>query len=338
MVYPAGFALSSKNGIQRPVGVQMVSRYHTSVDPEATNNAHSLALRMVGWNKRVLELGAASGHMTRAMANQNCRVTAIEYEAEAAVALKDAAEAVIVGDLNNAETLGQVAGTFEVILAGDVLEHLLDPRRVLLQMTDLLAPGGRIVISLPHVAHIDLRLALLEGRFDYSGWGLLDETHIKFFTLKTIKEMVKSAGLTIVDLQRVRIPAFETELKVDRRRVPTKILNDILADPEAETYQFVFTAVRDDGEGLVAQIAERHEALKAENARLLVAKQVEAVRRAELEKRVTRLEQQLTRAKRQHAAAQRRLQRLQNSKVMKYSAPARVVWGRVRQGRGASGE
>lgn len=314
----------------------MVSRYHTAVDPEKANNAHSLALNMVGWNKLVLELGAASGHMTRAMANQNCRVTAIEYEVDAAMQLKDVAEAVVVGDLNNPETLGAISGPFEVVLAGDVLEHVLDPKRVLLQITDLLTPGGRVVISLPHVAHVDVRLALLQGRFDYGPWGLLDETHIKFFTLKTIKDLVRSAGLTITDLQRVRIPAFETELGVARKSVNTRVLSDILADPEAETYQFVFTAVRDDGSGLVEQIAEKHQVLKAEYERLLVARQVDSVRRLELEKRVTRLEAQLARVRKQHAGAQRRLQSIQNSKLMRYSSPARSVWGQYLRARGGS--
>jgi 2-polyprenyl-3-methyl-5-hydroxy-6-metoxy-1,4-benzoquinol methylase len=315
----------------------MASRYFTQVDPDSVN-AHGLALAMVGWNKRVLELGAADGHMTAAMAARNCRVTAVEYMADCAADLKAVAEEVVVGDLNDPTTLGSIAAQFEVILAGDVLEHLLNPRQVLIKMVDLLEPGGRIVISLPNVAHVDLRLALLEGRFDYGPWGLLDDTHVRFFTLKSIHEMVRSAGLTIVDLQRVRVPAFESELGVDRQAVPTNVLNRILSDPEAETYQFVFTAVKDDASGTIAQMAEDYRALKADYDDLVVARQVAEVQAAALQRRVRALESKVTVVRAQRDAARASIRTIPRRKVMRYSAPVRAVYGRYRKARRAPGE
>lgn len=310
----------------------MVSRYDAAVDPENSNNAHSLALAMVGWNRRVLELGAASGHMTKAMVAQNCRVTAVEYEAESADHLKEVAEAVIVGDLNAPETVAALPGEFEVILAGDVLEHLIDPKRVLLQLVDLLAPGGRIVVSLPHVAHVDLRLALLQGRFDYGPWGLLDETHIRFFTLKSVREMVRSAGLSIVEMKRVRVPAFESELKVDRKSVPTNVLNEILADPEAETYQFVFTAIRSDGaDGHVAELAGKLEALQTRYDDMFVARQAELTRSRALAKQVKKLEARVGQLTKDRDVSRKQLRALRRSRVLRYSAPARALVRRSRR-------
>jgi 2-polyprenyl-3-methyl-5-hydroxy-6-metoxy-1,4-benzoquinol methylase len=160
----------------------MPSRYEAAVDPAATNSAHAFMAQMVGGNKRVLELGAASGHMTRALCAQGCTVTAVEYDPEAARDLKGHAAEVIVGDLNSATVLDQLRPEFDVVLAGDVLEHLLDPQAVLDRVTRLLTPGGRVVVSLPHVGHVDVRLALLQGRWDYHPSGLLDATHIRFFT------------------------------------------------------------------------------------------------------------------------------------------------------------
>jgi 2-polyprenyl-3-methyl-5-hydroxy-6-metoxy-1,4-benzoquinol methylase len=299
------------------------SRYDSTVNPDGHNNAHSYALRMVGWNQRVLELGAANGSMTRALANWNNKVTAVEYDPDAAVHLKECAESVVIGDLNNPETLAAITGPFDVVLAGDVLEHLLDPERVLLQVVEKLAPGGKVVISLPNIAHADVRMSLLKGRFDYNPVGLLDATHIKFFTLKTIREFVGRAGLVIVDMQRVRVPAFETELRVNRADVPTAVVNEVLADPEAETYQFVFTAVRDDGSDQLASIADKYLALKAEHERLQF--EHKALKRSHREVR-----QRANDFKQQARRSQAELTKLKRSKVLRYSAPARAVIGKLR--------
>lgn len=299
------------------------SRYDSTVNPDGHNNAHSYALRMVGWNQRVLELGAANGSMTRALANWNNNVTAVEYDPDSAVHLKECAESVVIGDLNNPETLAEVTGPFDVVLAGDVLEHLLDPERVLLQVVEKLGPGGKIVISLPNIAHADVRMALLQGRFDYNPVGLLDATHIKFFTLKTIHEFVRRAGLVIVDIQRVRIPAFETELRVNRVDIPTTVVNEVLADPEAETYQFVFTAVRDGGNDQLAKVADQLLALRAEHESLQVAHTALKQSHRQVRQRANRFKQQANRAERE-------LSKLRRSKVLRYSAPARALVRKLR--------
>jgi 2-polyprenyl-3-methyl-5-hydroxy-6-metoxy-1,4-benzoquinol methylase len=284
-------------------------------------------LRMVGWNKRVLELGAASGHMTAALAAQSCRVTAVEYDADAAVALKDVAEEVIVGDLNDPSTLRSLDGRFDAIVAGDVLEHLVRPQTVLDQMVSLLAPEGRIVISLPHVAHVDVRLSLLQGKFDYRDWGLLDSTHMRFFTFKTIQDMVRKAGLAIVDLQRTRIPAFETELQVNRNSVSTAVLDEILKDADAETYQFVFTAVREDAKVLVAALSAKYDKLVAEHEMLLNRSRAAEIKAADA---TNQLEQQrAARLKAEDGAAA-----LTNTKLFRYARAPRRMYGLLRGRRG----
>lgn len=301
----------------------MSSRYDVAVDPDAPNSAHAFMLRQVGWNHRVLELGAAHGHITRALVAQNNRVTAVEYDPDAATPLKAVAEEVVIGDLNAPETLGSVTGPFDVVLAGDVLEHLLDPDRVLLQALSLLAPNGRVVISLPNIAHADVRLSLLEGRFDYNPWGLLDATHIRFFTYKSLQELVKRAGLVITDMQRVRVPAFESELRVSRQSVPTAVVSEILKDPEAETYQFVFTAVKDNGDERLASLARQHTELQDAHDALLVEHKVLELKLRNTQRRVQQLDRRLTNTRKQ-------LQALRASKVVRYSAPARKVWTTLR--------
>jgi MoaA/NifB/PqqE/SkfB family radical SAM enzyme/2-polyprenyl-3-methyl-5-hydroxy-6-metoxy-1,4-benzoquinol methylase len=240
----------------------MPSRYHQPVDPNRPNDTHAFQLALVGWNRRVLELGAASGHVTRALVDRRCTVTSIEFEASAAKDLKGIAHEVIVGDLNDPNVFDTLKPEYDIVLAGDVLEHVLRPHDVLCGAVRLLRPGGQVVISLPHVGHIDVRLSLMRGQWNYRPWGLLDATHIRFFTLETIKQMLDEAGLTLTELRRVRVPAFETELGVERSTVASDLLERLLADPEAETYQFVLAAAVDDGTRRLAQLAERNSELE----------------------------------------------------------------------------
>jgi 2-polyprenyl-3-methyl-5-hydroxy-6-metoxy-1,4-benzoquinol methylase len=305
----------------------MPSRYDAPVDPDAANNAHAFMLQMVGWNQTVLELGAAAGHITRALAGQSCRVTAIEYDQDAAVDLKEIADHVIVGDLNDPDIFSGFADQFDVVLAGDVLEHLLFPQQVLNRAAKLLVPGGKVVVSLPHVGHVDVRLSLLQGRFDYNAFGLLDDTHIRFFTLKTIREMVKRSGLVITDLRRVRIPPFETELGVERATVPTTVLNEALADPEAETYQFVFTAIKDDGNYQTSKLAERNVELQDELSRVLIA-----MRAAEISFESGQLDFDGEHLRRLHAESE--IHAFTRTKTFRYTKLFRKLYGRLHGARG----
>ena len=289
----------------------MPSRYDTPVDPTAVNNSHAFALELVGWNRRVLELGAAAGHVTRALAAQHCRVTSIEYEVEAARDLEGVADDVIVGNLNDPDVFNDLRPEFDVVLAGDVLEHLARPQDVLSRAVCLLKPGGQIVVSLPHVGHVDLRLSLMQGRWDYRAWGLLDETHLRFFTLEEIRSLVKKAGLVLTELRRVRVPAFETELGVDRASVPTELLDVMLADPEAETYQFVFSATVDNGDYRLRRLAERNSDLEREIKRVRITNS--ALKEAWAENKEAWAENQELRAT--LARDQRRLARIEQSVV-----------------------
>src|SRR5258708_29639797 len=141
----------------------MAGRYAQKVDRSTPSNCHAYALELIGFNRRVLELGAASGHVTRVLVDRRCRVTAIECEAESAQELTGIADEVIIGDLNDPEVLAGLRPEFDIVLAGDALEHLVRPHEVLRRAAQLLRPGGHMVVSVPHVGHVDVRLALMQG-------------------------------------------------------------------------------------------------------------------------------------------------------------------------------
>jgi 2-polyprenyl-3-methyl-5-hydroxy-6-metoxy-1,4-benzoquinol methylase len=256
--------------------------YWAPVDPTAPNNCHAFSLELIGRNRRVLELGSAAGHFTKALVDQGCRVVGVEIDPDAAEQTAKLAEKVIVGDLSDPGVVESAIDEerFDVVVAGDVLEHLPDPLRVLQMCRGALRPGGFVVMSLPNIAHADVKLQLLSGQFRYRDTGLLDRTHLHFFTLDSIKEMVREAGLLMVDLRRVVAPVFHTEQAPDPGDVAPEVLAAATADPESATYQFVVRAVIDDGDMVTANLAERVLTVEAERDG---ERQQRAVVEAELE-------------------------------------------------------
>jgi len=226
----------------------MLSHYHTAIDPEEENDAHSSLLRMVGYNKRVLEAGCASGHVSEALSAQGCSVVGVEIDADVVKPAEQWVERVIIGNFDDGLLWKELEGeVFDAVLFGDVLEHLKEPLTTLLESIKHLDPLGSVVISVPNIAHADIKIALLKGTFPYADSGLLDRTHIHFFTKESLLELVKAAGLVPVEFKRVTVPAFATELGVNKNDVSDEVLQALLADRESLTYQFVLKAVRDDG-------------------------------------------------------------------------------------------
>jgi 2-polyprenyl-3-methyl-5-hydroxy-6-metoxy-1,4-benzoquinol methylase len=237
-------------------------QYEELVEPGAENNVHAFNLDFVGYNKRVLEVGCSSGYFTKALCDRGCEVVGIELDAEAAALAENWAERVVVGDLDARNLWRELdAETFDAITFGDILEHLRDPLATLRTAVRFLKPSGVVSISVPNVAHGDVRIALLQGSFPYKQTGLLDRTHIRFFTKTELMDLIREAGLVPVDMKRVVRPLFQTELGVTREGIGRETLKLILEDPEAETYQFVVKAVLDNGTRALHTLAQRVEEL-----------------------------------------------------------------------------
>jgi 2-polyprenyl-3-methyl-5-hydroxy-6-metoxy-1,4-benzoquinol methylase len=94
---------------------------------------------------------------------------------------------------------------YDTIMCNDILEHLRDPWTVLAHLTGRLADGGRIIVSVPNIQSVEVVAPLLMGRFTYRDSGVLDRTHLRFFTRRTARELIRSAGLTVLDEATTRI-------------------------------------------------------------------------------------------------------------------------------------
>jgi 2-polyprenyl-3-methyl-5-hydroxy-6-metoxy-1,4-benzoquinol methylase len=237
---------------------KLSSIYETPVDPNAENNCHAFALSLIGYNKSVLEVGCSTGFFTKVMVERGCNVVGIELDPDAAEIAEEWAERVVIGNIDDGDVWNYVKDeSFDVVVLGDVLEHLRNPLASLRQAVRKLKPTGIVVTSLPNVAHGDVRIALMQGRFRYAESGLLDRTHIQFFTLETIRELLSKAGLVVVETKRVVVPLFQTELGVKRRDVSHKTLDELHEDPELESYQYVMKSVRDNGTQALVELADR---------------------------------------------------------------------------------
>jgi hypothetical protein len=120
-----------------------------------------------------------------------------------------------------------------------VLEHLRNPLALLKQLGALLKADGQILISIPNISYAGLIAELLHGRFDYRPNGLLDDTHVRFFTRETLIELLNEAGLKISVLEGVTMNLEDSEFGIDRMHVfAPSLFNMLLQRPDALTYQF----------------------------------------------------------------------------------------------------
>lgn len=244
----------------------MASKYETKPNLDDKNTSHALIAAAVGHDKRVLDVGCAAGDFAEVLAGRGCRVTGIELDPDAALRAESYCERVIVGDVERLDVKSELAEeTFDVVVFGDVLEHLKEPLAALKRLKPCLRPEGYAVASIPNVAHGSVRLALLRGMFRYRSLGLLDDTHLRFFTRESVEQLFEDAGFLITDMKRTSRGIFDTEVDVGDGLVPEEVLRLIREDPESFTYQFVLTAHRigEDGRSaktirlLTEQLAQR---------------------------------------------------------------------------------
>ena len=222
------------------------TKYRLSpINLENPSNAHDFLILLAGTNKKVLELGPASGYLSKILRDVGCQITGIEIDPVLAKQAEQFLDKIIVGDIEELD-LDKILGPkrYDVILIGDVLEHLKNPKKVLEKLHGFLNNEGYLVCSIPNIAHGSIRLKLLNGEFRYKPTGLLDETHLHFFTLDSILSMFHSSGYSITELRRVKVDIFGGDgADLKPYVIPGELLESILMDPESTAFQYVFRAI-----------------------------------------------------------------------------------------------
>jgi methionine biosynthesis protein MetW len=176
-------------------------RYREDFELHGASPTHAQVIAWVPEGARVLELGCASGQIGRILIQKKrCAVTGVELDAAAADEARQAGLSVVQGSLADDVVLSSIQGTYDVVIAADVLEHLADPEPVLDHVKRWLAPGGVAIVAVPNIATWDVRFRLFfRGQFEYTDTGIMDRTHAHFFTWKNFHALLGKQGWTIKD-------------------------------------------------------------------------------------------------------------------------------------------
>ena len=151
----------------------------------------------------LLDLGAAGGELGEAVRPRFDRTIGFEYEVDRIGQLRGRFDSVVIADLERVKTLPK---NIRAVVLADILEHLRDASTLLRCVLESLAPEGRVFISVPNIANITVRLGLLLGVFEYRERGILDFTHLRFFTMRTIRREIENAGFRIVAVRGSSVP------------------------------------------------------------------------------------------------------------------------------------
>jgi len=192
----------------------------------------------------VLEIGCGSG-ATGALIKQrftDTRYVGVELDQGAAAIARRRLDMVIIADVDQVD-LGEYClekESFDLIICGDVLEHLYDPWRVLHLLRDYLKPEGQLLASIPNTQNIGVILHLLDGNWTYMEQGLLDATHIRFFTLREIFKLFAGTGYEIVRYANVLQRQLETDGWPKDLEFGRFVLKNVAKDEAKRLYTFQY--------------------------------------------------------------------------------------------------
>jgi GT2 family glycosyltransferase/2-polyprenyl-3-methyl-5-hydroxy-6-metoxy-1,4-benzoquinol methylase/glycosyltransferase involved in cell wall biosynthesis len=247
----------------------VAERYTYDIDM-STQNAAAEVIRLTGRNKRVLELGPGPGTILNYLSvHSQCIVSAVELDQQCVQALKPICETVVKADLDQSDWIKSFDGQqFDVIVAADVLEHLRDPMQCLMNARELLAPEGYLVVSIPNVGHNSVLASLFSGRFPYQSRGLLDRTHLRFFTRHDFETILLETGFLATSWKAIKMSPSQAELGhhwLELTQSQQAILNE---NPYGNDYQYVVKAFSSSEAGTLARIESINEELRSMNVRL----------------------------------------------------------------------
>ncbi len=226
-----------------------MSNYRVTFVPGTPNHCWNKSLDLVKEGSTVLDVGCSWGGFGKALQeHKKCIVDGVEPDAKDAEEASQSLRTVFNGFVEDAFKQDLKGRSYDHIIFIDVIEHLYDPVSVLKLIKKHLNPGGTVIFSIPNMAHLSVRLMLLSGDFEYGKTGLLDKTHLHFYTQKEIERVFSEAGMSVQtwDYTEATYPPslIIKELK-KLGLTANKEAMELLTDQSARVFQFVGAAIAD---------------------------------------------------------------------------------------------
>lgn len=246
------------------VAPERATVYKNKVDPENSNDPRVITANTVREGSSVLDVGCACGDLGVVLhKKKKCKVTGLEYNPESIrIAMKTGCyENIYQIDLNNfnENSFYDNSAQFDHIVCGDVLEHINDPQSVLTALTKKLRAGGTLLISLPNIAHASIKMNLLIDDWTYTEVGILDKTHIKFFTRTSIPLFLAETGLIIKSMKYTVLNKAGTQPNKPWKKLPFAVKYFICKNPHSFVCQYVVEATPAPKEFYYGQLTEINE-------------------------------------------------------------------------------
>lgn len=228
-----------------------MSKYDFGLDLD-TENSISLMIDMIKTNSRVLEFGPANGRMTKYLSEKMlCQVDIVEIDEESGKeASKYSNKSYIGSEMGNIENFRWFEELknekYDYIIFADVLEHLHAPIEVLKKCNRVLKDNGSIILSVPNIAHNSVIINLVNDEFKYTEIGLLDNTHISFFSYKSLKRMIHEAGYRAMNEKGVYSKVGENEINNSYSSISKELAKALREREKGNIYQFVFELKKKD--------------------------------------------------------------------------------------------
>jgi SAM-dependent methyltransferase len=192
----------------------------------------------------ILDVGTAQGYISKELSQHGHKMYGIEFDPDWAAAAQPYCRDIQVGDLDALEPKFPTQ-FFDVIILSSVLEHLKHPDHVLCRISHCLKSGGKIVVAVPNVANWYIRLCLLLGRFDYQERGILDRTHLHFYTWKTFKQLLADCGfrITYSEVAPIPLPLVFPLMASGKPFYFCHVINNVLSNLRRPFFAFEFIVV-----------------------------------------------------------------------------------------------
>lgn len=221
-------------------------KYNVLIDLNNKNTSHTKIINLINNYSSILEFGCSTGYMSKELLKKGCKITGVEINKTAAQLAKKYCDEIIIGDIETIDYKKELKDSkFDYIVFADVLEHLKNPKTVLIKIKQFLKKDGELILSVPNIAHASIRLELLTGDLEYEELGILDETHLKYFTKKSIVRLLESCGYYVNKIDAVSKGLSQQTIKKFLSKIHVTCNDDLLKlfnSPDALAYQYIIVS------------------------------------------------------------------------------------------------